>query len=125
MGIVQLGAVQTVCSSHGCNTELPSLTRSICRDQWPLIVTRLHFFDRMFGLAGVMQERTAESAFRGVASLSRIAYFHLPEKNKGGATRKRAKLEVSQKVDGCCSSEYPFRLPAKRWIPEQDFGTAD
>ena len=79
----------------------------------------------MFGLAGDVWKRASNTASRGVASLSRIAYVLLPEINEDGVTRERATSEVSEKVDGCCAVEYPFRLPAKRWIPGVDFGTAD
>ena len=77
------------------------------------------------GLRGARGNAPCIRRLEGVASLSRIAYFLLPEINEDGVTRERATFEVSEKVDGCCSVEYPFRLPAKCWIPELDFGTAD
>ena len=97
--------------------DFPSSLAADCLSYGPV--------DWVFGLAGDAWKRALNTASRGVASLSRIAYFLLPEINEDGETRERATSEVSEKVDGCCSVEYPFRLPAKRWIPGLDFGTAD
>ena len=82
-----------VCPDAG--TELPAPIRLIFRHRWPLNVARLDMKNWMCGLAGDTSERAADSASRGVASLSRIAYFLIPEMNEGAATRERAKSKFS------------------------------